>query len=201
MNEINKKRKIIWQMQKLGMTVADADREEVERADDKQHVSALCQHLPNALKQDLARIKHPVRIVLDVLPEEGLLRVGSSEVQDDHSTETLIPMSQPKYKKVLQICTPDGELWEDRYSYRTFLRFIETVGEEQVAGLNLTTSYGRLILKDEPNDSHQSRETTAQGWQVMTSIATAEKVSLVNEISDLLQLDYQAATTRIPVED
>ena len=201
MNEINKKRKIIWQMQKLGMTVDAADLEEIEKADDIKHIDNFCQHIPSSMKQHLARIKHPVRIIVDVMPEEEMIRVGNCEIKDDNSTFTLIPTIRPKYKKILQICTPEGELWEDRYSYRTFLHFIETIGEEVVANLNLTTSSGILMSKDQPINSQISRQTTKNGWQVMTSIATAEKVNLVNEISEKLGLDYLARIASFPVED
>ena len=201
MNEINKKRKIIWQMQKLGMTVDTADLEEIEKADDMRHISNFCQHIPSSMKQFLARIKHPVRIIVDVLPEEEMIRVGNCEIKEDNSTRTLIPTTRPKYKKILQICTPEGELWEDRYSYRTFLRFIEAIGEEKVANLNLTTSNGILIAKEPQVNSQASSQETNNGWHVMTSIATAEKVKLVNEISERLELDYIAVIANFPVED
>ena len=200
-NEMNKKRKIVWQMQKLGMTVDAADLEEIEKADDIKHVSNFCQHIPSSMKHFLARIKHPVRIIVDVLPEEEMIRVGNCEIKEDNSTHTLIPTTRPKHKKILQICTPEGELWEDRYSYRTFLHFIESVGEEKVANLNLTTSYGILISKEQQVNSLVSRQETNHGWYVMTSIATAEKVKLVNEISERLGLDYIARIANLPVED
>ena len=199
--EINKKRKIVWQMQKLGMTVDAADLEEIEKADDMRHISNFCQHIPSSMKQYLARIKHPVRIIVDVLPEEEMIRVGSCEIKEDKCTHTLIPTTKPKYKKILQICTPEGELWEDRYSYRTFLRFIEAIGEEEVANLNLTTSYGILISKEQQVNSQVSRQETNNGWHVMTSVATAEKVKLVNEISERLKLDYIAKIVNFPIED
>lgn len=201
MNDINKKRKIILQMQHMGMKVDPADLEEVERDYDAKYIKTFCEHIPNAMKQYIARFKHPVRICIDILPQEGMIRVGSGTVKDDHTTETLLPICQPKYKKVLQICTPDGEVWENRYSYLTFLHFIEAVGENNVEKLNLTTSYGLLITKANKDTSANYRQLTAKGWFVTTSIATAEKVHLVNEISRLLKLDYVAAVTKIPVDD
>ena len=200
-NEINKKRKIIWQMQKMSMKVDASDLEEIEKADDIKHISSFCQHVPSSMKQDLARIKHPVRIIIDILPEEEMIRVGNCEVKEDNCTNTLIPIICPKYKKILQICTPDGELWEDRYSYRTFLHFIETVGEEEIANLDLTTSCGLLISKDKLFYSQATQQETSNGWLVMTSIPTAEKVKLVNEISEILGLDYMARVAKFPVED
>ena len=200
-NEINKKRKIIWQMHKMGMTVDAADIEEVEKADDIKHITNFCNHIPNSMKQDLARIKHPVRIIIDVLPEKEMIRVGNCDVKEDNSTNIQIPTIRPKYKKILQICTPEGDLWEDRYSYRTFLHFIETVGEENIANLNITTSYGTLISKEKQVNSHVAYQETSNGWQVMTSVATAEKVKLVNEISERLGLDYIAEIAKFPIED
>lgn len=200
-NEINKKRKIIWQMHKMGMTVDAADVEEIERADDIKHISNFCQHIPSSMKQDLARIKHPVRIIIDVLPKEEMIRVGNCDIKEDNSTNIQIPTIRPKYKKILQICTPEGELWEDRYSYRTFLHFIETVGEEIIANLNITTSYGMLLSKEKQVNSQVAYQETSNGWQVMTSIATAEKVKVVNEISELLGLDYLADIAKFPIED
>lgn len=188
-------------MQRMGIKVDPADLEEVERDNDAKYIKTSCEHIPNAMKQYIERFKHPVRICIDVLPEKGMIRVGSGTVKDDHTTETLLPMCQPKYKKVLQICTPDGEVWENRYSYLTFLKFIETVGETNVEKLNLTTSYGMLITKADKDSSTNYRQLTSKGWLVTTSIATAEKVRLVNEISSLLKLEYVAAVTKFPVED
>ena len=201
MNNIDKKRKVICQMQKLGMTVDPADLEEVAKADDAKYVERFCQNIPIAMKNEIARIKYPVRIIIDVLPTEKAICIGATDVKNDNLTGTLIPIKKPKIKKVLQICTPDGKVWENEYSYQTFLQFIETVGEENVASLNLTTSYGTLITKDKIENSQVSQKETSDGWLVMTSIATAEKAKLINEISDLLELGYSAKVVKIPVDD
>ena len=68
------------------MTVDAADLEEIEKADDMRHISNFCQHIPSSMKQYLARIKHPVRIIVDVLPEEEMIRVGSCEIKEDKRT-------------------------------------------------------------------------------------------------------------------
>lgn len=75
------------------------------------------------------------------------------------------------------------------------------MGETNVEKLNLTTSYGMLITKADKDSSTNYRQLTSKGWLVTTSIATAEKVRLVNEISSLLKLEYVAAVTKFPVED
>ena len=76
---INKKRKIIWQMQRMGMTVDASDLEEIEKADDIKHINSFCQHIPSSMKQHLVRIKHPVRIIIDIFPEDEMIRVGNGD--------------------------------------------------------------------------------------------------------------------------
>ena len=189
-------------MQDLGMTVDATDLKEVEQTDDIKYAHVLCEEMASKMNVQLARIKHPLRIVIDVLPDEKMIRVGTAETKNDYSTDSLIPISKPKFKKILQICTPDGELWEDRYSYRTLLRFVENIGEAEIEKLKLNTIYGTFITQDEEKINAQvTRQKTCNGWKVITSISTADKVKMVNDISKLLNLDYIARITKIPVED
>lgn len=201
MNDIEKKHKTILQMHRLGMKVDPADLEDTERYYDTQYAQTFCEHIPQAMKQYMKNFKHPVRISIDILPEEGLIRVGAGTVYDDHVTTTLLPMDQPKYKKVLQIITPDGDVWENLCSYFTFLRFIEAAGVAEVAELNLKTSMGPLMIRIEDDLPKTNRQHSLNGWLVLTSLPNAEKVQLVNRISRKLNLEYVAAVTKIPVDE
>lgn len=59
MNDINKKRKIILQMQHMGMKVDPADLEEVERDYDAKYIKTFCEHITQCHEAIYCEIQAP----------------------------------------------------------------------------------------------------------------------------------------------
>lgn len=121
----------------------------------------------------------------DVGDKEQHISESSHESVNTSDSETF------KGRKILEIFTPDGTSWIDKYAYITFVKFIETIGVEKVLSLGINAKENiPLISKDILHRS--SSKPTSNGYYVYTGIANEIKVEIVNKIANHFGLEYKA---------
>lgn len=157
-----------------------------------------------AMSKDLPS---PIRVIIDFRPnEEPQVRfehvddaaltspvsqsdASSDGVTNDDEIEPITPAV--KKRKVLEIVSPDGEVWFEEFAYLTFMKFIENVGIEKVAALNIEAKPGIPLVSKQKFDRTSSK-AASNGWYIFTGIANTIKAQYVKKISQLLNLDYVA---------
>lgn len=147
-----------------------------------------------------------VRVIIDFKPNEEP-HFGFEPVKDDALTLPLTTLVSTdnvtdneefedapivkKKRKVLEIVSPDGEVWSEEFAYLTFMKFIEKVGIEKVAALNIEAKPGIPLVSKQKHDNTSSKAST-NGWYIFTGIANTIKAQIVKKISQQLNLEYVA---------
>lgn len=147
-----------------------------------------------------------VRVIIDFKPNEEPC-FGFEPVKDDALTSSFTSMASSeditgdeeiedaplvkKKRKVLEIVSPDGEVWSEEFAYLTFMKFIEKVGIEKVATLSIEAKPGIPLVSKQKHD-HTSSKASISGWYIFTGIANTIKAQIVKKISQQLNLEYVA---------
>lgn len=167
------------------------------------------------------RLSLPHRIVIDVVPNE-VARYAIVDLDADINTVEFADADIPAKKKpakgkeigtgqsvdihpdsttegrltrkTLFITTPDGEEWAEKFAYQTVIKFIETVGEEIVAELDLRNAAGEPLVSQERISEHY--KPTQNGWYVYSRTTMSTKAKQVRKISKLLGLNYTAKVSK-----
>lgn len=156
-----------------------------------------------AMSKDLPS---PVRVIIDFKPNKEP-QIGFEAVKDDALTSSFSSMTSSddisgeeeledaplakKKRKVLEIVSPDGEIWSEEFAYLTFMKFIENVGIEKVAALNIEAKPGIPLVSKQKHDRTSSK-ASSNGWYIFTGIANTIKAQIVKKISQQLNLEYVA---------
>lgn len=159
-------------------------------------LSALSKDLPSPIRViiDFSPNKEP-NIAFDAIEDAALESVisestlpdTSDDIVDNDGFEDVPPVK--KKRKVLEIVSPDGEVWSEEFAYLTFIKFIENVGIEKVAALNIEAKTGVPLVSKQKFDRTSSK-ASSNGWYIFTGIANRIKAQLVNKISQQLNLKY-----------
>lgn len=120
---------------------------------------------------------------------ESALPDISDDIVDNDELEVVPPVK--KKRKVLEIVSPDGEVWSEEFAYLTFMKFIENVGIDKVAALNIEAKPGIPLVSKQKFDRTSSK-SSSNGWYIFTGVANTIKAQLVKKISQQLNLDYVA---------
>ena len=149
-----------------------------------------------ALSKDLPSA---IRVMIDFRPNEEP-RVAFDEVADSEACcssfnddEESEEAPRRKKRKVLEIITPEGEVWSEKFAYLTFMRFIEEVGIEKVAAMNIEAKPDIPLVSKLKYDPASSKASKG-GWFIFTGIANTEKARIVKTIAEHLNLAYTART-------
>lgn len=194
MNDLQKKLELIEQLQSLGIGINPDDLARLKREQEFNHIVKFCAQHFTALNNISAKLSEPVRVIIDFDPEEEI-QIGFTEIpEDDELTAPISVDSLPKSKvaKKLRVITPDGEEWTAKYGYEVLVRFINTVGPDKVAELNIEARPNIPLVSKNPDFELESWRELDNGWYAYTHTSTRKKLRQILKISKAYNLGYKA---------
>ena len=96
-------------------------------------------------------------------------------------------------QKFLAIVTREGRLILDRKPYFSFIHFIEYVGLNEVASLDLKVG-GGMPLVSKTRINLRDYNPAKDGWYVYTTMNLKEKIAIIHKIGTLIGCEFICLT-------
>jgi hypothetical protein len=198
MNDIKKKRQLIDELEQMGVSIDSKDLLQFEVEEER---AAIVDYFTNQLADlnSLAeRLQESVRVVIDLDPFEGP-KIGVTELEFDELTAKFPEQKSQPTRRVLVVTTPDRSTRTFTSAVDGLIWFVNEVGIEPIAKLNLIFRQNKpLLSRQEPDDGFYYPLT--DGWYLHTDGAKFATSKLINRISKLLNLGFSAKREKVVIE-
>lgn len=211
MTKLEKLYSAIENLKELGLSLPEEYLTQVNEYEQELIRDEIVPVIKAQIEPVIRQIRREIVLVVDYVPDAPLsVRISRkrhlSEFSDAIEIQSPEPQEQPvieleieaeeepqkrKYspkssKTNLCVSLPDGRIIKNRFAYQTLLDVIRYAGIEQVSALNLYQN--GILLIDTKQDNFYNQVEISKGIYVITHSSTSAKKSLIERISNELNL-------------
>jgi hypothetical protein len=196
MNDLKKKQQVESRQKSVSAFFDECQQSDAD--EDKTYVINYFANQLTRLKLLADGLQESVRVVIDLDPC-GEPKIGVTKLKFDELTANFPESESQVSQRVLIITSPDGRNSVFTSAVDGLIWFVNEVGVEPIAKLNLIFRQNKpLLSRQEPDDGYFYPLT--DGWYLHTDGAKLATAKLINRISKLLNLDFSAKREKVVIE-